>query len=273
MRSDCPRRAEAILAISLALLLANAHFVYAASAGDLCVALGLCDPPPPETYTIDIICDRTAKCTEETLAVTVDDGLKFIAPRPGSQLRLSMMGRRVTDVKQIAACEVPVDNARASKAKAASEVRFVEREKPRILAAAQLAMAGRMPTRSPIAETLTVVAWAEVRTDHRIIIFLTDCREESDVGDLICERLPDEDTWLRTLAARRLLAPKSLDEVAVHFAYMAVTAVEGRKCPVSIARETAIRALWKASVERAGGVAKFTTGPAHLTEVKGGASR
>ena len=275
MRSDRPRRAEAILAISLALLLANAHFVYAASADDLCVVLRLCDPPPPPTYTVDIICDRTAKCSIDTLGATVDDALRFLASHPaGSQVRVWMMGTRVTDVTQIAASNVSVEQTTGDRAKAASAFRFVEREKPRLLAAAQLAMAGRVPKKSPIAETLTVVAWAEVRTDRRIILCLTDGREESEIGgDFACDRLPDDDTWLRNLAAHRLLAPKSLEDVTVHFAFMAVTAVQGRACDVSIARETAIRGLWRASVERAGGTATFTTGPANLTELKGGTAR
>jgi hypothetical protein len=50
------------------------------------------------------------------------------------------------------------EQAKARKAKAASAAQFVEREKPRLLAAAQLAMAGRVPTRSPLAKTLTVVS-------------------------------------------------------------------------------------------------------------------
>ncbi|MFA6954324.1 MAG: hypothetical protein WC538_00470 [Thermoanaerobaculia bacterium] len=266
-----PRTTALVVGLVVAIVfVVSASEARGASVDDWCATLRLCDPPPPETATIDILCDLTADCTLENLRLTLDQSLRYCAARPGSIVRLSMMGRTVSDVALIATADSSTAEAKGKKKRTTSAQRFVDRELPRLLAAAQLAMAKPKPSASPIAEALTVVSWAEVRTNTRIIIVLTDARQVSPIADFECKALPDEDTWIRALKANRSLAPYSLDSVSVHFAFVGVTPVAGRKCRVSLERETEIRELWRVAIARAGGMLDITTGPARFAGASNG---
>lgn len=265
--------AASIFVGAIIISVALAMPAHAASVDDWCVTLRLCDPPSPETTTIDIICDLTADCTVDNLRLTLDQSLHHCASRPGSIVRLWMMGRTVSDVTLIGAADSSSAEAKAKKKRATSAQRFVDRELPRLLAAAQLAMAKPKPGASPIAETLTVVSWAEARTTTRIIIVITDARQVSPLADFECKALPDEDTWIRLLAANRSLAPHSLESVSVHFAFVGVTPVAGRGCRVSLERETEIRELWRVAIARTGGTLDITNGPARLAGSSNGGAR
>jgi hypothetical protein len=265
--------AASIFVGAIIIFVALAMPAQAASVDDWCVTLRLCDPPPPETTTIDILCDLTADCTLENLRLTLDQYLRHCASRPGSILRLWMMGRSVSDATLVATADSSTAEAKAKKKRASSAQRFVDRELPRLVAAAQLAMAKPKPGASPIAETLTVVSWAEARTTTRIIIVITDARQVSPIADFECKALPDEDTWIRALAANRSLTPHSLESVSVHFAFVGVTPVAGRGCRVSLERETEIRELWRVAIARAGGTLDITNGPARLAGSDNGGAK
>ena len=265
--------AASIFVGAIIIFVALAMPAQAASVDDWCVTLRLCDPPPAETTTIDIICDLTADCTLEKLRLTLDQSLRHCASRPGSIVRLWMMGRSVSDATLVATADSSSAEAKAKKKRATSAQRFVDRALPRLVAAAQLAMARPKPGASPIAETLTVVSWAEARTTNRIIIVITDARQVSPIADFECKALPDEDTWIRALAANRSLAPHSLESVSVHFAFVGVTPVAGRACRVSLERETEIRELWRVAIARAGGTLDITNGPARFAGVSNGGAK
>lgn len=268
------RNIHIVTFVAFTLAIGVSQGALAASVDDWCVAIRVCDPPAAPTVTYDILCDRTASCTEQNLRTTIEDALHACASRPGSVVRLWMMGRLVTDTTLVASARNETGDRKGKKKKALSAQRFVDRELPRMVAAAQMAMTKPAPNASPIAESLTVVSWAEVDTDLRVIVALTDGKQMSpSSGSFECRVLPEIESWLRTLATHRCLTPHVLDGVSVHFAFVGVQAVSGRGCSVSLQRETEIRELWRAAIERAGGTLSITTGPARLTSQNGGGAK
>jgi len=259
--------------VAIMLVLLAASPLGAGTLTDVCVALRLCDPPPQRSVTIDVVCDRTATCDPTTLRTSLECAFEEASTKPDSAIRLWMMGRGVSDTTIIADARYESGDVKSVKGRAAAGRRFVEASLPRMLAIAQPAFAEPVPQGSPIAEALTVVSWSEAMTDTRIIVVITDAREVSDLGDFECHPLPDEDSWLRTLTNHRCLIPGSLDSVSVHFSFAILRPVEGRKCLVSLQRESTVRDLWQAGVERAGGTLDITSGPPVLGPLPNGGSK
>jgi len=231
------------------------------------IALHLTDPPPRVNITDDILCDPTSEnCNETTLEAAIRESLTNVASRPGSMTKLWLSGADVEDLECVATA-TSTSTGKGQRGREAAARRFVDGETTRLLTLAKLALSKRVPSASPIAESLTLLSWQEVQTARRRIIVLSDLRQVSkSLGDFECGSLPDTDAWLRSLTAHHYLEPGSLSGVTVHAAFLVPHPVEHRRCSVSLERESAVRELWSAAIERAGGSLLITAGPPRLEE-------
>lgn len=220
-----------------------------------CAAIGACDPPKPQSESVDILCDasRGSTCSRETLARTLDAILHRLAGRGGSRVRLWRLGATVgsTEVMGEATLpEVPQVHERARKARIARDTAAA---RELLLAAAQPLFAGKATRLSPIAESVAKLALASDGGDmRRRIVVITDGREYGVFGDFECARLPSAARFHAILARRSVLSPAQLAGVAVAFAYLGGGTVPGRGCPMTVAREVQIRALWSFALREAG---------------------
>jgi len=243
-------------------------------------SVGLADTPPPPTLGLDLVCgpSKDSTCTTESLDATLVKTLPLIADRPGSVLRLFMVGPDLASTKMllpIVENNLPT-SGNANTAKTA-KARFIDASRTALMAAAQPYLAGNMKGGSPIAEALTTVAMAAVHTDSRAICVISDGRQVSAIGgmDFECDDpLPTPQTFAKTLQKARVLSPGILAGVTVSFTYLTITPIhrKERGCVETLARLAQIRELWTAAIEAAGGTAEFNTttiDPTTITPKKG----
>src|SRR6266852_1542773 len=62
-----------------------------------CELTGICDAPPKSAEFIDVLCDSTtgSSCSPQTLERTLEAALRHEVERPGSRVRLWMLGKNV----------------------------------------------------------------------------------------------------------------------------------------------------------------------------------
>lgn len=228
-------------------------------------SLGLADPPPPASLTVDIVCDpsKDSTCTTESLDATLVATLPAVADRPGSELRLFFVGPTLADTKLVGSVKNTLAlGGNANTAKTA-KARFVDAARTSLMTAAQPYLAGNPRGGSPIAEALTTVAMTAIHTDSRIILVISDAREVSTVGgDFECDDpLPPPRAFAQTLQRARALPPGSLAGVKVYFTYLTITPIHRKEkgCGETLERLAQIRDLWTAAIEAAGGSAQFDT--------------
>lgn len=227
-------------------------------------AVGLADAPPPPSLTLDVACDPSngSTCTTESLDATLAGTLPVVAERPGSELRLFIVGHDLTSTKLVATVKnmVPVSgNANTAKT---VKTRFVDASRSSVMTAAQPYLAGNPKGGSPIAEALTTIAMTTVHTDSRIICVISDARQVSAIGgDFECDDpLPTPPSFAKALQRERVLPPGSLAGVKVFFTYLAITPIHRKGCVETLGRLAQMKDLWTAAIEAAGGTAQFDTG-------------
>jgi len=236
-------------------------------------AVGLTDPPPPPSVTVDLVCDpsKDSTCTTESLDATLAAMLPVTAERPGSELRLFLLGpdlastKRVSDVKNALAVSGNANSAKTARA------RFVDGARSSVMTAAQPFLAGNPKGGSPIAEALTTIAMAAVHTDSRIICVISDARQVSAIGgDFECDDpLPTPQGFTKALQRERVLPPGSLAGVKVFFTYLAITPIHRKEqgCVETLERLAQMKDLWTAVIEAAGGTTQFDTGAIDPTAI------
>jgi hypothetical protein len=236
-------------------------------------AVGLTDPPPPPSVTIDLVCDpsKDSTCTTESLDATLAATLPVTAERPGSELRLFMLGPDLASTKLIADVNNTVAvSGNANSAKTA-RARFVDASRSSVMTAAQPYLAGNPKGGSPIAEALTTIAMAAVHTDSRIICVISDARQVSAIGgDFECDDpLPTPQGFTKALQRERVLPPGSLAGVKVFFTYLAITPIHRKEqgCVETLQRLAQMKDLWTAAIEAAGGATQFDTGAIDPTAI------
>jgi hypothetical protein len=243
-------------------------------------AIGLADPPPPPSLAIDVVCDasKDSTCATGSLDATLAAMLPAVAERPGSELRLFMVGPDLASTQLVATVRnAEKASANANSAKTA-KARFVDASRSSVMTAAQPYLAGNSKGGSPIAEALTLIAMAAVRTDSRIICVISDAREVSAIGgDFECDDpLPTPQGFTKALQRERVLPPGSLAGVRVFFTYLAITPIHRKEkgCVETLGRLAQMKDLWTAAIEAAGGTTQFDTGaidPATIAPKKGDA--
>lgn len=231
----------------------------------VCREWGFCDVPAPPPLALAIGCDRSlhAPCTKETLLATAERAAEVIATRPGSQLAVWLIGGSVGETRELVNVASPPQTGKGRGTQAEQARRFVASTRALVLAAAEPALAGAPPHRSPLVESLAKMALADTHGLPRHLVLITDAREVSpDTADFECsKRLLAETDWQRRLDKQHLLAAGSLAGFAITFSHM--TASPSGRCPVSVERELSIRHLWESCLKHAG-VARvtFTSGEA-----------
>jgi hypothetical protein len=270
-----------ILAATLAVLLTacGGDPAHPSLATRVARSVGLADQPPPPSLTLDVVCDpsKDSTCTTESLDATLASVLPVIAERPGSVLRVFMVGPDLASTKMLPTVENNLPTSGNANTAKTAKARFIDASRTALMAAAQPYLAGNTKGGSPIAEALTTVAMAAVHTDSRAICVITDGREVSAIGgmDFECDDpLPTPQTFAKTLQKARVLPPGSLAGVTVSFTYLTITPIhrKERGCVETLARLAQIRELWTAAIEAAGGTADFSTttiDPTTITPKKG----
>jgi hypothetical protein len=234
-------------------------------------AVGLADAPPPPTITIDILCDpsKDSTCTTESLDATITSTLPAIADRPGSELRLFMLGSDLASTRLIATVRNTTSASGNANTAKMSRGRFVDASRSAVMTAAQPYLAASPKGGSPIAEALTTVAMSTVHTDSRVLCVVSDAREVSVVGgDFECDDpLPTPPSFAKALQRHRVLPPGSLAGVKVFFTYFAIAPMHRHGCVETLERLAQMKDLWTAAVEAAGGTPQFDSGGIDSTAI------
>lgn len=220
------------------------------------------DPQPP--IAVDCLCDRTtgSSCGERELRAQATVLLNEIADRPGSAFRLWLVADPAA-TRPVYELTVPAVASGSVRQRRRARERFLNEAVDAIVDHASFDRRLDM-RRSPLAESLTRIGgYATSRERHVVVI--SDLRERA-AHDFECRRrLPDEQTFTRTLAARGLLLPQSLERVQVHGAFVEARPLPTARCASTPRREAEIARLWTVALRAAGATSiSFRPGAATL---------
>lgn len=230
--------------------------------GSLGEWLGVVDPPSPPVVTVDVLCDHSSgsSCDERSLASTLELVLQRVVQSPGSEVRVWSMGDDLTSTVLVARQSVTAPAKSGVRAQRAHDREFLNAARE-VFQQATASMFSQHRRRSPIAESLALVALSSTpQTHHRIIVALTDAREESRFAHFECGSLPSTEPFLDSLHAEGVLMPGSLASVNVIFSFAGLTPVEADRCRITIDRFTRTQEIWRAVIQTAGGAFVFLTG-------------
>ncbi|MGA8809589.1 MAG: hypothetical protein WB973_17095 [Thermoanaerobaculia bacterium] len=235
------------------------------------IMLGFGHVPTKPAATVDFLCDFDAggTCTADNLQEALDRVLPCLTDRPGSLLRLWAMGNQLGDTTLLASATVPSLTGRKNVDRTAW-ARFVKTTRSLFLGAYAATTDARHRHQSPIAESLTRVAWADSASE-RYILVLTDAREYSDIGgDLECGALPTASAFTRQLQRNHVLAPQSLRGTTVAFCFVTIGSIDGRRCDSTLERADKVRELWITALGAAGATrVLYSTAVPHLQGLEG----
>jgi hypothetical protein len=215
---------------------------------------GASDKVQPAPITIDIDCDPSSgsTCTEGSLREVVAVEIQRAASSPGSLVRLWMQGRDIETTRIVAEARSGKPRGTGRRARTEYEARWSATESASLTTAADAVVRKRVH-RSPIAESIGVIALAPPAPGSaREIVVITDGMEVSDFGEFECGPLPKPERFARMLARGHVLPPGSLSGIRVQFCHFDLGPVDRGRCSVSLARGSAIRALWQSALASAG---------------------
>jgi hypothetical protein len=216
---------------------------------------GASDKVQPAPVTIDIDCDPSSgsTCTEQSLREVVAVELQKAASRPGSVVRLWMQGRDIETTRIVAEARSGKPRGTGRRARTEYEARWLATESVSLTTAADAAVRKRVH-RSPIAESIGVIALAPPTPGStRELVVITDGMEVSDFGEFECGPLPKPERFARMLARGHVLPPGSLSGIRMQFfCHFDLGAIDRGRCSASLARASAIRALWQSALTAAG---------------------
>lgn len=236
-----------------------------------CRTAGICAEPTPPPIVGDLLVDVSLGAPTSASVVSDDAGtlLSHAARRPGSIVRLWVLGAHLEDTVNVHTVTIPRFRGRSPRERSSEETRFVSTERARIATLIAPFFERPRPRNSPIVEGIARVAMADGYGHGRVLAVLTDGREVSSLlsADWECARLlPTVARFEGQLHARRLLEPGSLSGVEVFLARMSAPPVPGRSCPVGMARELHIRELLRSVLRTAGATGiEIETEALHLT--------
>lgn len=224
---------------------------------------------PPELLDLVIDGSEGSPASPETVEATIKMALAYAAARPGSEVRLWVLGLDLTDTRLLASVTSKAPKRRGERGRVAEAARFTETSLPYLLQAARPIFDSPAKKQSPIAEGISRVAYSRAPVGmRRRLIVITDARE---VGgplkvDFECDKkLPTVEAFRAALQREAMFAPDSLRDTSVHFAFVALGAIPKRGCRVTFARAQHIEALWRTACEQAGAThVDFSTSTPHL---------
>lgn len=223
-------------------------------------SLGLADEPPPPAEAIDIICSVGAGvCTRDRATTTIDAAATFIAERPGSQLRVSVLRGAGAGVRILGTITSPAAPSGSDRVVRARRTQFVATTRAYFGLLLDPVFSEPRSPYGALAEGLSQVGLATTGNNFpRRIVVLADPREEGWVADIEC-RPPPPATFLARLRRRRLLAPGSLAHVRIYFTFTGGSLREGYRCASSVSRSLGAQDLWRVALGTAGAAAHFDT--------------
>jgi hypothetical protein len=244
-------------------------------------AVGLGEQPAKPAEMLDIVIDASdgSPSSMTTVESTINAALTYSADRPGTEVRLWVLGLELSDTRLLASVRSTAPKRRGERARRNEAARFIDASLPYLLQAARPIFDHPAKKQSPIAEGISRVAYSRAPAGiHRKIITITDARQ---VGgelriDLECDKkLPTVEAFVAALHREAMLTPDTLRDTDVHFAYVALGAIPKRGCRVTLARAQHIESMWRAAFRAAGATSvEFTTDEPRLnaTASVGGAS-
>lgn len=266
--------------LSLLGLLANIPACRDGGPEGVCHAVGLCDEKALPPVLIDVLCDpsQDAPCNHDTLSKTLEASLRFAVIRPGSRVRLFMLGKDVASTSMIGEQITPRPPKGSERAKKTAAERFIGSAKDFFSAAATPALDAPAARRSPLAEALTKIGLADDGGLPRHLIVISDAREVG-LTDMECvPTLIKDDAFLTTLKKQQLLGSGLFASVDIDFVFEEFRPNPNRGCAVAIDREMKVRSLWTTALHAAGAAqVRFSSGPVVFSsdegveDVKGGA--
>ncbi len=220
-----------------------------------CRSVGLCEAPRPTPFVVEVVLDTSlgSPCTAETARASITRALQAVADRPASMARVWAQGTQLSDTTPVATVEYTLPARSGTRVLRAHRERFLRESEATITAAITPLFQVPRKRRSPILETLARIAiTASPNGMPRTILLVSDAREVSSFGDFECDLVPTTRRFLPMLRRRQVLPPGSLTGTRVVWSFVNLAPVEGRVCPVTIARATAIENLWRTVLTEAG---------------------
>lgn len=217
-----------------------------------CEAVGMCDAPVQPAETVDLLCDGSvgSSCDASTLSSVIELLLDRVVRRPGSKLRLWILGGSVAETRVVFERMSPSIRLRGDRPLPASARTWVRSTLEAALLAARPAIEGRKLRASPLIESFAKIALAGSHGQPRLVTAITDGREFAD-WNFECGPLPKDRGWKRWLERRDLLSPDTFADARIFFAH-ARLGPTGPRCEQRVDRELRIRQLWRLAFEGAG---------------------
>jgi hypothetical protein len=217
-----------------------------------------------DPWAVEILVDYSVgspvspRAVDQTVRVVLAD----VVSRPGSVIRLWVMGEDMVYTRPVATFTSNPSPLEALRAREAHE----RRETTRALSLFDQvvdSVFSYQPRRTPLAESIIKVSLADVPPGRRrTIIILTDALESSTFGaDWECGNLPSAAEWVKYIQANRLFRPGSLRGIRLVFAYATPGIVAGNRCRQTLGRYDDVKELWHASASAAGATFRFLQGP------------
>jgi hypothetical protein len=208
-----------------------------------------------EPVAIQLICDPSpgSICNEKTLSTSLESITTHVSEQPGSTIELWMTGESAAEATLVETALVTKSKSRSHRAAVLHAARWMRTTKARLLQRSRPYFRKQL-RRSPIAETLTIVASVKpVGRVRRMIILLSDLREVSGVcRDMECGELPKEHSWLACLHRHHALMPHSLSGISLYIPNYRLVPVDGNRCQARLDRLDEIGRLWTAAARAAG---------------------
>lgn len=231
----------------------------------LCLLAVSCDeffPKAPEPLDVTIICDASvgSSCTATTLSQTLDVVLARVAQSPGSRVSLVAVADVSENSRVLGAQTIEPSRRRGRKAVEAHQRRIIASAREYFLTAADGAFHD-IRKRSPLFETLAR-STLTTPTAKRVVVLVSDLREQSSYGTWECGPLPSTHDFLDLI--KDVLPADSLRNTTVYLTCADVTAVDANRCAQPLSRFRHILELWTRSLEQAGAVVHHTTGPLNV---------
>lgn len=228
-----------------------------------CRSVGICDEPPAPAVYIDILCDASAgsTCNKSALNKTLERSLRSASERPGTTVRLWLLGKDVSTTVVVGEQTAPAAPSATERSRHARADRFVAAAKDYLLATATPALEAPPIRRSPLFEAISKVALADAGGLPRHLVVITDARE---VGafDFECAKAPPDAVLLAALRRQHLLDPGLLAGVSVEFAFVTFGPIPGRGCVVNVERQLRLTELWTLALKTSSAASvRISSGP------------
>ncbi len=247
------RRLVRALALTLALVACNGRG--SSSTNEILSSLSVVDPPRPAPEWIAIVCDGSdqSTCDNGEIDEQIQLAARYAFARPRAHLEVHVLGPTATESAVVGRIDVPERTERGERAVRTQEQRFLDTVRAQLCRPVERELRRARPRRSEIAAAITAVTLAPSNGLPRRLIVMSDLREYSSLLDAECVRnLPTRAEWLARLRRHGLLPSGSLAGASVHFVRAQGRPATDRGCSWSIARDIALRDLWRAAIEAAG---------------------